>query len=289
MNVSINGTSKEVVQFLLSLSGQIATALGKPAPVVTEVHGMTAAEASATHPEQVKNRCAGAGTVAFNGTVVKTEAGDPISVEQVVEPVAPEEVVAHVTPPPAKTDEPKTRKRHTKAEETKLEPVTGDGSQTAEATQTTPPAQESTPTGVTLPTEWPLMTVPARRHWAQTTEGLTPSERFELLQANPLAADPLPSDGKPETKAETKTPAETKPETKPGAAPAADVECVLPPTWSAWSLPKKIMWATMRSAGETNSLLKQLGFAGKIPDATEETLAQVRRKLEIAMRMEAQA
>lgn len=84
-------------------------------------------------------------------------------------------------------------------------------------------------------------------------------------------------------------PAKTETKTEPTSAADAAAECALPTTWGAWSLAKRIMWATMRSVSETNSLLKQFGFADKIPDATADTLLNVRRKLEIAMRMEAQS
>jgi hypothetical protein len=111
-----------------------------------------------------------------------------------------------------------------------------------------------------------------------------------LLQANPVAeGSGAAVEGKPEPVTETKPEPVTEPDKTEPAAGAEGVECVLPPTWEAWSLPKKIMWATMRSPGETATLLTQFGFADKIGPVNDENLAQVRRKLEIAMRMEAQA
>lgn len=295
MQVSINGTSKEVIQFLLGLSGQIAGALSKPAPVVTEVRDpvpVRTVEASAEQNAQI----AGAARTApaDNPEGAKAEAAPAANAK--LEPVAD---AAKPEPTPEPTAKPKARKSRLTpivpaAGEVKPEPVAGAAKPE--------PKPEPTPETVSksgvipenlLPLGWATWSVAKRRLWAQTQPGLSANERFVLLQANPLTGTEKPEPvaaAKPEPVAETKPEPATEPATT-GAAPAEGdgVDCPLPPTWEAWSLPKKIMWATMRSAGETATLLKQFGFADKIGPVDAENLFQVRRKLEIAMRMEAQA
>lgn len=297
MQVSINGTSKEVVQFLLSLSGQIAGVMTGPAPVVTEVVRTPAAtclrvgQVAHMHPDQIRGALSGADGVVLLKTPPeptadpeKGIAGSGVTFDgaQSVESLTPQELGDKLSPEPtAKAEEPKTRKRREKASgESKL--GTGAVSAVEPTAAQTPEASPVAPkpvAGVTLPDEWPLMSAEARRNWAQAATGITAMQRHQLFEANPIAEST-------QTKPEPEVAA--KPATTPGSDTPA-VECVLPPTWTAWSTAKRIMWATMRSVDETNSLLKQFGFAGQIPDATADTLFQVRRKLEIAMRMEAQA
>lgn len=336
----MNGSPKEINQFLLSLSGALALAQGRPAPTVRE---------ELTREEAVKAALAGNVTDAgvslddvvagYNRMNGFPAVGEPSHLEQlqtvmegaakaagepVKEPVAPETAQgapdhAGAEIPPAKeepkVDEPKTRKRkgagkleagvtQAQADAAKVEAEKAEADTKAalepkpDAAATEAKAEPAAAPmyGMSvelLPVGWATWSVTKRRMWAQTQPDLTPSERFALLQANPVpVADPTPAapaEPKPETK--TEAPAEQKAETQPAAAgevAMAGADFALPPTWEAWSLAKRIMWATMRSVPETNSLLKQFGLLEKIGETTAENLFQVRRKLEIAMRMEAQ-
>lgn len=313
----MNGSPKELTAFLVALAANYAVVKGIHPPLVVEVPDdgkpRHAGEVHPTVTAAVKAALAGAGDVSVNGAVVKAspepEKPEPVA-GGAVDPEADakaeaERIRALGIPnpddakPEPKADEPKARKSRGKKGdgESRLSPGVTQAQYDAakaeaeceEAAQKAglDVAQPKPSLDYVLPDGWDTWSVGKRRVWVESST-LAPVTKFKLLQDNPV-----PEKDKVEPKAEPKP--ETKPETKSEpvtdtAKPEAEVgTCELPPTWGAWSLAKRIMWATMRSVAETNALLVQFGFGLKIAPATAENLSQVRRKLEIAMRMEAQA